>query len=300
MYRIIIFILISTFLTSCNSRIEQNTLDKFVRKNKAESIYKLIYKRNKVNKQKFTEIVELYSNQINQKKLITKNYKDESLRSLFTKRKREGYEYYDSEGNLYYSITYKTTAIDIDSTLNFNYIDFRATDRDLPCIKIPSFAPLRCIYTPQGNVNKLPSQSYFDSLELVNPIILEGKEYYHYDLLQKNKSEIPVEKRRNTIVLNIKNNYVRSHIDLITKDLESILELDSFDLAYMEDISTPKLRIAFDSGFNPTIAMKLTDYFRQKLKNEILLTPLYTERFVPMKGDIIIGHAFEQPKRIGF
>jgi len=159
MKNILILSLISILVISCSTEINQNTLDKLVRKNKGENIYELIYNRKKVNKEKFVDIVQLYSKVINDKNLLTKNYEDQSLRSLFTKRKRQGYEYFDEQGNLHYSITFKTTAVDKDSTLNFNYIDFRATDRDLPCVKIPSFAPIRCIYTPQGNINKMPNPS---------------------------------------------------------------------------------------------------------------------------------------------
>jgi hypothetical protein len=293
------FLLLLCF--SCSSDIDGNTLDTWIRDNNHEKAFANIYKRQNMNKEKFRKVFTMYSDSINSKNLITRPYTDNSLRGIVTKRKRKGYEYYDTDNNLHYSITYKLLAVDKDSTLNFNFIDFRATDRNLPCVKIPTFAPVRCIYKTDEQTNPmyLP-QAYYDSLEMIGPLELEGKEYFHYDLLKRQKRNIPMEERKNSIVINIGNNYVKKHIDIIMKDLDDLIGLDSFDLAYIEDISTPKLRIGFDAGFEPKSIMQLLTYFNESTQEKIMITPLYDKKFVPMKGDVIIGHAYDEKKKISF
>ena len=299
--RVTIYIFaIASLLVSCSSAIEKNDLDKWIRNNDFDQIISSTYKRNKIDSEKFQKIISMYSKAINEKQLISKPLDYDSEMNRFFKRDRLGYEYFDEKGNLHYSITYKLVTIDEDGTQELNFIDFRATDVDLPCIKIPSFAQIRCIYTPSSRGITRHTNMYYDSLEQIGPIELEGKSYYHYDLIKRNKRHIPIEKRKSTIVLNINNNYVKSHIDIITKDLAKIIELDTFDLAYIEDISTPKLRIGFNSGAEPKNLMNLMDYFRVQLDDKLILTPLFDEKFVPMKGDIIIGHAYEERRKIRF
>jgi len=291
-----------TFITllfiSCASSIEEDQFDKWIRNNDAEKIFTKIYKRKNIKEAKFEEILSTYSKAIGDKNLKSVPYKDNDFKSIFTNRERKGFEYYDSDNNLHYSITYKLVAVDADSTMNFNYIDFRATDKDLPCIKIPSFAPLRCIYSPIIPKPKNNLNFYYDSLEIVGPIEMENKKFYNYDLLKYQEKDIPKAERKNSIVLNINNTYIKSHIDIITKDLSKIIELDSFDLAYIEDISTPKLRIGFSPGFEPNYLLKITEYFREKLDDQLILTPLFNQEFVPFKGDVIIGHAYDERKKV--
>ena len=291
---------LSFFTTSCSSDIGENSLDEWVRANDAEKIFSKIYKRKNLDKKKLSKIVEKYSKAINEKNLISKPYKNDNLVNQFMGRERLGYEYFDDKGNLHYSITYRKISVDRDSTMNFNFIDFRATDIDLPCIKIPSFIQIRCIYSPIYPNSKNISRTYYDSLEQIGPIVLEGKEYFHYDLVKRKKKKISDEKRRATIVLNINNNYVKSHIDIITKDLAEIIDLDSFDLAYIEGISTPKLRIGYNPSFEPKALYKILEYFEPRLEGQIILSPISDKKFIPMKGDVVIGHTYEDRRKIRF
>lgn len=281
---------------SCSKSIDDDSLDIWVRANDSEKIFSKLYNRQKIDKKKFTEIVLKYSEAINEKKLIAKPIKNDNYANQFMKRERLGYEYFDEKGNLHYSITYKTLSVDADSTMNFNFIDFRSTDFDLPCIKIPSFMMIRCIYTPV--IPNYNTQSFYDSLEQIGPIELEGRKYFHYDLLKRKKKFIPEEQRKGTLVFNIHNQYVRSHIDIITKDLENEIDLDSFDLAYIEGISTPKLRIGYNFGADPKQFVKILDYFESRLKDQLVLVPISEKKFVPMKGDIVIGHTYEDRRKI--
>lgn len=292
-----LLLLICFSFASCSSSIEENDLDNWIRNNDFEKIMDNTYSKKKLNaknQERYQKLIKLYSEAINEKKLKTKPFVDHSM---FTKGTRQGYDYVDEEGNLHYNITYKLLSVDKDSTMKFNYIDFRSADRDIPCAKAPIFAGIRCIYTPKYN-NKFTTRAYLDSLEMIGPIELAGHNYYHYDLLRHQKRNLPKDSIKNTIVLNIGNNWIRSNIDIITKDIDQLIDMDQYDLAYFEDISTPTLRIGFDSGSHPKYLTQIIDYFKEKLGDKLLVSILTEKEFVPLKGDVIIGHAYEERRKV--
>lgn len=284
---------------SCSKRIEPDALDKMVRANDADKIYTSFYRLDRVNREKLTAVVGEYSDQIVEKNLVTRPIDDNSLRKVLLNQERLGYQYLDSDGNLHYSITYKLTKLE-DSTEKFNFIDFRATDRDLPCVKVPSFMPIKCIYKAEDVDELLSYKSRLDSLKSIGPIEQYGWTIYHYEILKQANREKPRDSVRSAIIFNIDNKWVAGRFELLIKDLGQKVDLWNYDLGYMRDISTPKLRIAFDSGFNPIDAELILKYFEHQTGKDFILTPLFDKEFEPFTGNFYIGHAEEEKRKIRY
>ncbi|MFT6336160.1 MAG: hypothetical protein ACJATI_002916 [Halioglobus sp.] len=299
-FNIYIIIIISLFISSCQREIEGDSLDNWVQSNDYESIRDWIYNKRKLDSKKLEKIVGLYSKAITSKNLKAKQIEDNSFKKLMTGRKRSGYEYYDEEGNLHYSITYKLITMPDDSSKLFNYIDFRATDQDLPSLKVPSFLPIRSIYTAE-NINNIKKQpAMLDSLRAVGNLDLYGYQFKHIIVLNEENKIIPKDSIKSAIVFNINNNWVKKHIDLIIKGLEKEINMSQYDLAYMETVSTPTVRLGFDTGFNPEDLLKMMKFFEQLADKKIIVAPLFKNKFVPFKGNFYVGHSVVDKKKIRF
>lgn len=297
-----LLLLMMVLFASCNQEITDGQLDQWVRDNDATSIHKHLYiKSKKFDKAKLDNLVDMYAKEINENKLISKPYVDKSIKKAFTGKERKGYEYYDEEGNLHFSITYVEVVINEEGTKKYNFIDFRSTDGTLPCTKLPIYAPVRCIYKSGGDfLTTLNKQSNIDSLRQIGPKDIYGYEMHHYDVVRADNSKLDKDSIKSTIVFNINNKWLVRNFDIIFRDLATRVNLTQYNLAYIEDISTPKFRIWFDSGFNPEDMKEILDYLVEKLDKKLFVTPSFEKDFKPFTGDLILGHA-ETPKiKIGY
>jgi len=292
--------IISCLFISCNGKIENDSLDNWVRANDYESIRDWTYNKRRLDSKKLEKIVALYSKKINEKDLIAKDIVDNSAKKLFTGRERKGYEYYDKDGNLHYSITYKLITIPEDSSKLFNYIDFRATDGDLPSVKAPIFAPIRSIYDAENLKDLKNKSNVLDSLKAIGNINLYGHEFKHVIVLNEENRFISKDSVKQALVFNINNNWVKGHIDLIIKGLAETIDLTQYDLAYMETVSTPTLRLGFDSGFNPKDLRNIIDFFADLTNKKLIVAPSFKKKFVPFSGNFYIGHSVVDKKKVYF
>lgn len=284
--------------SACDSGIQPESLDKWVRGNDFKAIKSNFYKRSRIKDESLEKIVKLYSEAINAKDLDARPIVDNSFKKVISGRERKGYEYFDKDDNLHYSLTYKLVTMPDDSSVLFNYVDFRATDGDLPSLKVPGFGPIRSIYTDDGFGLLEGMELRVDSLMAIGPIELYGRKYYHSQVLAKMNSKLPKDSVKSAIVFNLNNNWVKSHIDLIIKGLEEKVDLSKYDLSYMETVSTPTLRLGFDSGFNPVDLKHMLQMFEELTHKKMIVSPSFKKPFQAYSGNFYIGHSAEDKKRV--
>lgn len=299
-YYLYITLLLSSICFSCNSKIESDSLDKWVRANDYESIRDWTYNKRRLDSKKLEKIVALYSKAIGEKNLHARLITDNTIKKLYTGREREGYEYYDEKDNLHYSITYKLITMPEDSSKLFNYIDFRATDGDLPSVKAPLFLPVRSIYNAENTEDLKKQPAVLDSLRAIGNLNLYGYEFKHTLVLNEENMRLPKNSVKSAIVFNINNNWVKEHIDLIIKGLAKTIDMTKYDLAYMETVSTPTLRIGFDSGFNPRDLKVMLEFFADMTHKKLIVAPSFKNEFIPFKGNFYVGHSVVDKKKIRF
>lgn len=237
----IIISLASLLFVSCSSELtEERTLELVLNK-KSNKLYDLFYQNNKVNAQILEELVVRYANAIEKKGLKQAPFRDAiSLKS----RKRLGALFVDENNYLHYSITFKFTTLKNGKKL-INYMDFRSSEEDLPCLKIPSNFPIKCAKTP---IPKPPNPTEFDSLKARGPEIINDFKVYPLVILSEKYLAERGDTLKREIAFNFGNKRVKDHIESLLTSLDARLDLSNYTLSYFYTYAQPTLNILCDQN----------------------------------------------------
>lgn len=228
-------------IASCSTEYNQESLIKDILNNKSEKIGNEFYKskRFKLRRNDLEQVIKSYGEKINTANLTQIEFSDELN---LKKQKREGYLFVDKYNNIVYSITYKFLEIK-GKKRQINYINFRSSIHDLPCIKFPTSTRIKCIKGPE----KLPLNP--DSLRQIYPKDRYGHTFYHSELASKKFLLEHQDSLKKRILFNLGNLKVKNNLEQILQRLGEKLDLSQYTFTEQESHGEPTINIVYDKGY---------------------------------------------------
>jgi hypothetical protein len=275
-----LFFLFLLLFISCSKEYDEESLIQDILKNKSENVISGFYKKERLENEGFKSVIKQYSKDISNGNYEMIQYRDDFT---FKSRKRLGYQFIDKNNNVVHSITYKFTTLK-DGSQKINFIDFRNSEGELPCIKFPTLAPIRCLKKPfLEPVN--PTQIKQDF-----PKMIHGRKFYHSQHFTKETLAEHGDTLKKGIVFNIGNKNVFNNFKKILDGLDSEMNLDSFSLALTAQYGEPTTNIMINYDFKFEDAKIIKSILSEKIDGNLEIVDLNSKSYrFKMPPQVLIG-----------
>ncbi len=245
-----LYILIT--ISSCKVDYGDELLIKDLESNNSSRIIDNFFEKHKLEKEEFQKTVEIYSKYIGKNHLKRIPFEDFNP---FKKRKRYGYIYLDDKNNFIASMTYKFV-MQKDSSLEVNYIDFRNSTSELPCVKFPTKFPIKCVALP------MPPAPDLSSINLEYPKDMDSLKIYHFIHASKERVSQFGDTLKRVLAFNTGNGLIGDNFTELLGEIDNKMGLEYYTLFEAKKIGEPVINIIYDPNVHP-------DYEVDKI-NEII------------------------------
>jgi len=223
-------------LSSCSSKYGNEEIINDIMNNDSDRIIKNFFEKHKLEREDFKKVVESYSKFLGESNLKRIEYDDQFS---FKRRKRHGYIFLNDDNNFVASITFKYVMVE-DSSYQVNFIDFRNSTNELPCIKFPSKFPIKCLALP------VPAPPKIDSLNKIYPKDISNQRFYHLSMGGKKYVEAEGDTLKRIISFNNGNALISKHLSTILNKIDNKLGLEYYTLCESNSIGEPTINLSYD------------------------------------------------------
>ena len=127
-----------------------------------------------------------------------------------------------------------------DSTYEINFIDFRNSTKELPCLKFPSRFPIKCLSLPMSAPPKV------DSLTSIYPKFIENRKFHHSSLAGKKYIEAAGDTLKRILSFNNGNKIIADNLKYILDEIDEQLGLQYYTLCESNQIGEPIINLSYD------------------------------------------------------
>ncbi len=279
-------LLFAAAITSCTKEYTSENLLNDILSNNSESIIDNFYNSKKLDKEAFKKTVHDYSVFLNENNFTKVVYKDSFN---FKRKDRYGYYFLNEDNNFVASITYKYVMLQ-DSSYQLNFIDFRNSTHELPCIKFPSRFPIKCVGLPMD----LPLQ--ISKIDAEYPKTIDGHRFHHVQRLSPSNLMKTGDTLKTPIQFNTGNKIISRNIKSILKVMEKSINLNDYTLAETSTIGEPIINITYYPGAHDQETIKA-------IENAVVGSVDAKVKLIARKGPIYttgLVKGFFEPITIGF
>ncbi len=200
-------------------------------------------------------------------------YREEIYQSYmkFGNKDREGYMFIDTNNNIVASLLYKLRT-NGEGNKKIQFLEFRSSTADLPCISFPGKSEVKCINMPI----KPPARQ--DSLRSIYPKKFKTYKLYHLSVLSNKYLESQGDMLKKAIVFNRGNLKIDRSFTRIINGLETKIDLNTYTLAELHNHGEPSTKIVYDPKFFSKEEVQfIKEVVERELQEEVSLI-IYSSR----------------------
>lgn len=255
--------------SSCTKEYDSEGLIDDLVKGKSSKVIASFYRPDRLEKNDLKTVIDEYS-----KKIQSNGYEKVAFKEFvnFRRKDREGYMFIDTNNNIVSSITYKFI-LNSRGNKRINFIDFRSSTEDLPCIKFPTNFPIKCILIPM----RPPEMK--DSLRKIYPKEILGYKVYHNLLRSKKYLKEQGDTLKKALLFNSGNLKIQRNLEKILIGLDDRVNLNDYTLAEYHYHGEPRTNLIYDpKHYSSEEVNSIRQVIEEVLQEEIQLRASKTIR----------------------